>query len=70
MNYNIVGNVEHDEHMMVVLYNYLGGRSVGENMAESSSVSPHATRIPGALGWISGNPTWDHIANIREYVVV
>jgi hypothetical protein len=49
LNYNIVGNVEHDEHIMVVLYHYLGGTSVGENTVASSSGSPHATCIPGCI---------------------
>jgi hypothetical protein len=50
LNYDIRGNVEHDEHMMNVLYNHLVGRLAGENTTTSSSGSPHATRVPRCIG--------------------
>jgi hypothetical protein len=50
LNYNIIGNVEHDEHIMIVQHNHLVGRLVGENMTNSSSGSPHATCVPGCIG--------------------
>jgi hypothetical protein len=49
LNYNIIGNVEHDEHMTIVLCNLLGARSTGENMTNSSSDGPHAICIPRCI---------------------
>jgi hypothetical protein len=42
--------VEYDKHMMIVQHSHLVGRSAGENTANSSSGSPHATCIPGCIG--------------------
>jgi hypothetical protein len=50
LNYNSIGNVEHDEHIMIVQHNYMVGRSVGENMTNLSSGSPHATCVPWCIG--------------------
>jgi hypothetical protein len=50
LNYNIIGNVEHDEHIMIVQHNHLVGRSAGENTTNSSSGSPHTTCVPRCIG--------------------
>jgi hypothetical protein len=49
LNNDIIGNVEHDEHMMIVQYNQLDVRSVGKNMAYLSNSRLHATRITGCI---------------------
>jgi hypothetical protein len=46
---NRIGNVEHNEHMIIVQYKQLVGRSEGENMTNSSSGSLHTTRVPGCI---------------------
>jgi hypothetical protein len=46
----MIGNVEHDERIIIVLYDHLVGRSAGENTANSSCGSSHTTHIPGCIG--------------------
>jgi hypothetical protein len=38
--------MEHNEHMMVLMYSHLDGTSAGENIADSCCGSPHATCVP------------------------
>jgi hypothetical protein len=50
LNYNITGNVQHDVHMIIIIIITSLGHPGGENMANSSSGSLQATRVPGCIG--------------------
>jgi hypothetical protein len=43
--------MEHNKHIMVLMYSHLDGRSAGESIADSCSSSPHATSVPGCTLW-------------------
>jgi hypothetical protein len=42
--------MSHDKHKMVMMHSHLGGRSRGDNMADSSNGSLHAKCIPLGIG--------------------
>jgi hypothetical protein len=54
LDFNIRRNMEHDDHMMIVMCNHLGGRSRGEYTEDSSNGYPYATCVPGFIGMYFG----------------